>query len=61
MYLDTNLRGLYFSRMMSFGVEPGRCRRVETVASPAKVKVETKKENVKVEPNNVRKIGKGSC
>jgi predicted transcriptional regulator len=29
------------------------------VASPAKVKVETKKENVKVEPNNVRKIREG--
>ena len=29
------------------------------MASPAKVKVETKKENVKVEPNNVRKIREG--
>ena len=29
------------------------------MASPGKEKVETKKENVKVEPNNVRKIREG--
>jgi len=45
--------------MMSFGVEPGDVGGVDTVGSADKEKIKPAKENVKVEPNNVRKVREG--